>query len=77
MAVPTQAPMVPSFKLMAILESWAAALRLPIAFLNSPLSVILTYMSWSSPAIIFIRAYFMSTPPELKDGARVDGAREF
>ena len=69
--------MVPSFKLMAILESWAAALRLPIAFLNSPLSVILTYMSWSSPAIIFIRAYFMSTPPELKDGARVDGAREF
>ena len=57
--------------------SWAAALRLPIAFLNSPLSVILTYMSWSSPAIIFIRAYFMSTPPELKDGARVDGAREF
>ena len=57
--------------------SWAAALRLPIAFLNSPLSVILTYMSWSSPAIIFIRANFMSTPPELKDGARVDGAREF
>ncbi|MCY3903962.1 MAG: carbohydrate ABC transporter permease [Caldilineaceae bacterium] len=77
MAVPTQALMVPSFKLMAILESWAVALRLPIAFLNNPLAVILTYMSWSSLAIIFIRAYFMSIPPELEDAARVDGAREF
>ena len=77
MAVPTQALMVPGFKGMAILESWAKALQLPIAFLNSPLSVILTYMSWSSLAIIFIRAYFMSIPPELEDAARVDGAREF
>ncbi len=76
MAVPTQALMVPGFKLMAILDSWAAALHLPIAFLNSPLAVILTYMSWSSLAIIFIRAYFMSIPPELEDAARVDGARE-
>ena len=76
MAVPTQALMVPSFKVMAILDSWAAALHLPIPLLNSPLAVILTYMSWSSLAIIFIRAYFMSIPPELEDAARVDGARE-
>ena len=47
MAAPTQALMAPSFKLMAILKSWAAALRLPIAFLNSPLAVILIYMSWT------------------------------
>ncbi len=54
----------------------AAALHLPIAFLNSLLAVILTYMSWSSLAIIFIRAYFMSIPPELEDAARVYGAGE-
>jgi ABC-type glycerol-3-phosphate transport system permease component len=76
MAVPTQALMVPNFKVMATLDAWAEAWYLPIAFLNNPLPVILTYMSWSSLAIIFIRAYFMSIPPDLEDAARVDGARE-
>lgn len=76
MAVPTQALMVPSFKLMASLQSLAIMLHLPIRLLNNPLSVILTYLSWSPLAIIFIRAYFMSIPVELEDAARVDGASE-
>ena len=77
MAVPTQALMVPSFKLMSIFENFSETLNLNINFLNSPTAVILTYMSWSSLAIIFIRAYFNSIPTEIEDAARVDGANEF
>jgi ABC-type glycerol-3-phosphate transport system permease component len=77
LAVPTQALVIPSFKLMATLDMWAAALHLHIAFRNSPLSLILTYMSWSPLAVIFIRAYFSTIPKEIEEAARMDGAGEF
>ncbi len=77
LAVPTQALIIPSFKLMATLDVWAEAANLPFTFRNSPLSLILTYFSWTSVAIIFIRAYFSNIPGEMEDAARVDGASEW
>ena len=76
-AVPTQALLIPGFKLMSLLDNSASALHLPVKFLNSPLSLIITYFSWSSIAIVFIRAYFLSIPIELPEAARVDGANEW
>ncbi len=77
LAVPTQALIIPGFKLMATLDVWAAAANLPITFRNSPLSLILTYFSWTSLAIIFIRAYFSNIPAEMEEAARMDGASEW
>lgn len=76
-AVPTQALLMPGFKLMSLLDNWAAAAQMPFKFRNSPLSLIITYFSWSSIAIVFIRAYFTNIPTEMEEAARVDGASEW
>lgn len=76
-AVPTQALLIPGFKLMSTLDDVVKALNLPFTFRNSPLSLIVTYFSWTSIAIVFIRAYFLSIPAELEEAARVDGASEW
>src|SRR5690606_23165397 len=46
-------------------------------FRNSPLSLIVTYFSWISIAVVFIRTYFMGIPVEMEEAARVDGASEW
>lgn len=76
-AVPTQALLIPGFKLMSLLDSAVRAVGLPFTFRNSPLSLIVTYLSWSSIAIVFIRAYFANIPSELEEAARIDGASEW
>jgi ABC-type glycerol-3-phosphate transport system permease component len=75
--VPTQALIIPGFKLMATLDVWAAAMHLPFTFRNSPISLIITYFSWTSIAVIFFYAYFRGIPADLADAAAVDGASEW
>ncbi len=75
--VPTQSLIIPGFKLMATLDTWASAVHLPFTFRNSPVGLILTYMSWVSIAIVFIRAYYTNIPKEMEEAARVDGASEW
>lgn len=75
--VPTQSLIIPGFKLMAILDVWAKSMYLPFTFRNSPVGLILTYLSWVSIAIVFIRAYYASIPLEMDEAARVDGASEW
>ncbi|MBN1449723.1 MAG: carbohydrate ABC transporter permease [Anaerolineales bacterium] len=76
-AVPTQALLMPGFKLMSLLDNVAADTNMPFRFRNSLLSLIVTYFSWTSIAIVFIRAYFGGIPPEMEEAARVDGANEW
>lgn len=76
-AVPTQALLIPGFKLMSLLDNLASTTGMPFTFRNSPLSLIITYFSWSSIAIVFIRAYFMNIPREMDEAAVMDGASEW
>ncbi len=76
-AIPTQALIIPGFKLMATLDVWARALDMPFTFRNSPISLIVTYFSWTSIAIVFFYAYFRNIPADLVAAAAVDGASEW
>jgi ABC-type glycerol-3-phosphate transport system permease component len=65
MMIPPQVILIPAFKVMSSL-----------GLVNSPLSVILTYLAWVPFAIFFFRAYFAGVPKELIEAARIDGASE-
>jgi len=64
--IPPHMLMIPSFKLMSILH-----LR------NTLFSLVLTYSSWISFGVFFLRAYFLSIPQEILDAASIDGCSEF
>lgn len=64
--IPPHMLMVPSFKLMSMLN-----LR------NTLFSLVLTYSSWICFGVFFLRAYFLSIPQEIFDAASMDGCSEF
>ena len=77
MAVPTQALMVPSFKLMAILDSWAngSPSTHPLAQQPSPRHPYLHELVLPSHNF-HPRLFHFDSPRAREDAARVDGARE-